>query len=80
VSEPRDPALGEPPLFPEVREGSPFWRLRGAIRTLRPHQWVKNLFVLAPVVFAKHLPIRPSFGARSARSACSVFSPEPSTR
>jgi 4-hydroxybenzoate polyprenyltransferase len=25
------------------------------IRTLRPHQWVKNLFVLAPVVFAKHL-------------------------
>ena len=25
------------------------------IRTVRPHQWVKNLFVLAPVVFAKHL-------------------------
>ncbi len=30
-------------------------RLRGMVRTLRPHQWVKNLFVLAPVVFAKHL-------------------------
>ncbi len=28
----------------------------GAIlRTLRPHQWVKNLFVAAPLVFAKHL-------------------------
>jgi 4-hydroxybenzoate polyprenyltransferase len=25
------------------------------IRTLRPHQWVKNLFVAAPLVFAKHL-------------------------
>jgi decaprenyl-phosphate phosphoribosyltransferase len=29
--------------------------LKGIIRTIRPHQWVKNLFVLAPVVFAKHL-------------------------
>jgi 4-hydroxybenzoate polyprenyltransferase len=28
---------------------------KGVVRTLRPHQWVKNLFVLAPVVFAKHL-------------------------
>lgn len=27
----------------------------GMLRTLRPHQWVKNLFVLAPVVFAKEL-------------------------
>jgi decaprenyl-phosphate phosphoribosyltransferase len=25
------------------------------LRTIRPHQWVKNLFVLAPVVFAKEL-------------------------
>lgn len=24
-------------------------------KTLRPHQWVKNLFVAAPLVFAKHL-------------------------
>src|SRR5262249_22276243 len=31
------------------------WRARGVVRTLRPHQWVKNLFVIAPVVFAKHL-------------------------
>jgi 4-hydroxybenzoate polyprenyltransferase len=25
----------------------------GVVRTVRPHQWVKNVFVLAPVVFAK---------------------------
>ena len=30
-------------------------KVRGILKTLRPHQWVKNLFVLAPVVFAKHL-------------------------
>jgi decaprenyl-phosphate phosphoribosyltransferase len=29
--------------------------LAAASRTLRPHQWVKNLFVAAPLVFAKHL-------------------------
>jgi decaprenyl-phosphate phosphoribosyltransferase len=28
---------------------------RAVVRTLRPHQWVKNLFVAAPLVFAKHL-------------------------
>jgi len=27
--------------------------LRGLVQTLRPHQWVKNLFVLAPMVFHK---------------------------
>lgn len=28
---------------------------RGMVRTIRPHQWVKNVFVLAPVVFAKSI-------------------------
>jgi 4-hydroxybenzoate polyprenyltransferase len=27
----------------------------GLVRTMRPHQWVKNLFVLAPLVFAQEL-------------------------
>lgn len=29
--------------------------LKALLQTFRPHQWVKNLFVLAPVVFAKEL-------------------------
>jgi decaprenyl-phosphate phosphoribosyltransferase len=28
---------------------------RGLLKTLRPHQWVKNAFVLAPIVFRKGL-------------------------
>jgi 4-hydroxybenzoate polyprenyltransferase len=33
----------------------PIWRLVGIVKTMRPHQWVKNLFVLAPAVFAKDI-------------------------
>src|SRR5689334_11216584 len=29
--------------------------VRGLLKTMRPRQWVKNLFVLAPLVFAKEL-------------------------
>ncbi|MET0592951.1 MAG: decaprenyl-phosphate phosphoribosyltransferase [Polyangiaceae bacterium] len=29
--------------------------VRGMVKTIRPHQWMKNVFVLAPVVFAKEL-------------------------
>jgi 4-hydroxybenzoate polyprenyltransferase len=29
--------------------------LKALLQTFRPHQWVKNLFVLAPLVFAKEL-------------------------
>ena len=29
--------------------------VRAIVKTLRPHQWVKNIFVAAPLVFAKHL-------------------------
>lgn len=29
--------------------------LRGLLKTVRPHQWVKNVFVLAPIVFDKDL-------------------------
>ena len=40
---------------PVKSEGSLWWRITGVVRSLRPHQWVKNVFVLAPVVFAKEV-------------------------
>lgn len=63
--------IADPPLLPDSPKGSFLWRIRGAIRTLRPHQWVKNLFVLAPVVFAKHLT-HPSI-IKSALGAFGIF-------
>lgn len=42
-----------PPDVTPPEKGELVWRVRGLIRTIRPHQWVKNVFVLAPVVFAK---------------------------
>ncbi len=64
---PQDPTPTPPPgdLIPSSEEyssnsppradGPLLWRLGGVIRTIRPHQWVKNVFVLAPVVFAKEI-------------------------
>jgi 4-hydroxybenzoate polyprenyltransferase len=40
---------------PPQADGSLLWRLAGIVRTVRPHQWVKNVFVLAPVIFAKEI-------------------------
>jgi len=37
------------------KDGPLWWRLLGVVRSVRPHQWVKNVFVLAPVVFAKEI-------------------------
>jgi len=51
--EPRSPEAVPPPAV--SREGSLPWRFAGLLRTMRPHQWVKNVFVLAPVVFAKEI-------------------------
>jgi len=60
------PPVSEEPSesLPEVRpageeeprhDGGLGWRLGGMLKTVRPHQWVKNVFVLAPVVFAKEI-------------------------
>jgi decaprenyl-phosphate phosphoribosyltransferase len=36
--------------------------LRGLVKTLRPHQWVKNIFVLAPIFFHKDILVQTSVG------------------
>jgi 4-hydroxybenzoate polyprenyltransferase len=53
---------------PPRSAGSTAWRLGGVLRTLRPHQWVKNVFVLAPVVFAKEI-----FASQLLMRAASAF-------
>jgi decaprenyl-phosphate phosphoribosyltransferase len=42
------------PLSPQAA-ATPLHRVGGYVRTVRPHQWVKNVFVLAPLFFAKDL-------------------------
>jgi decaprenyl-phosphate phosphoribosyltransferase len=61
----REPVSSDSPA-PE-RSGL-LWRVGGVIRTVRPHQWVKNVFVLAPIVFAKEM-----FDAKLLENATSAF-------
>jgi 4-hydroxybenzoate polyprenyltransferase len=49
------PDGSDAPSAPPPEGGSLAWRVGGLIQTIRPHQWVKNVFVLAPVVFAKEI-------------------------
>jgi 4-hydroxybenzoate polyprenyltransferase len=61
VKEAPMPQVSSAPSWPAPSEtlpqadGSLAWRILGIVRTVRPHQWVKNVFVLAPVVFAKEI-------------------------
>ena len=50
---------------PHSRDGRAPSTVRALIRTLRPRQWVKNVFVGAPLVFARHLD-DPAYLARAA--------------
>jgi decaprenyl-phosphate phosphoribosyltransferase len=56
----------ESTAFPE--NPTLWWRFGGLIKTIRPHQWVKNVFVLAPIFFAKDL-----FDPRLALRAAGAF-------
>ena len=40
---------------PVAGDGSIVWRVGGVLKTMRPSQWLKNAFVLAPVFFAKDM-------------------------
>jgi decaprenyl-phosphate phosphoribosyltransferase len=50
---------------PHSRDGRAPSTTRALIRTLRPRQWVKNVFVGAPLVFSRHL-LDPGYVARAA--------------
>jgi decaprenyl-phosphate phosphoribosyltransferase len=44
---------GEPPPPASLAEASSRGELSAMLKTIRPHQWVKNVFVLAPMFFHK---------------------------
>ena len=48
--------------LPRVAGASGGGLMKGLVKTLRPHQWVKNLFVLAPMFFHKDVFVHTSFG------------------
>lgn len=48
------PSTASPVALASTPPG-PLRLVRGIVRTMRPHQWMKNVFVLAPLVFAKEL-------------------------
>jgi decaprenyl-phosphate phosphoribosyltransferase len=52
VRMPPAPASPDPPDAPDS-DRETRGMVKGLIKTVRPHQWVKNLFVLAPIFFAK---------------------------
>jgi 4-hydroxybenzoate polyprenyltransferase len=54
------PDLSSTPQLP-IAEGRGSL-VRGLVKTLRPHQWVKNLFVLAPMFFHKDVFLRTAQG------------------
>jgi decaprenyl-phosphate phosphoribosyltransferase len=47
--------LAVPPEPPTGGLALVLWRLGGLLITIRPHQWVKNVAVLLPMVFAREL-------------------------
>lgn len=51
----RSSSEGAPSYAPAPVDLTPLRILLGLLQTVRPHQWVKNVFVLAPVAFAKEI-------------------------
>ena len=57
-SDPPPPSADTPAPSAVALESTPpgpIRLIRGMVRTVRPHQWMKNVFVLAPVVIANEL-------------------------